>query len=350
MKNKSIILAIISFTFFFISCQKDEVYVNPVLSYPISNLTIQIGQTDYIATPILDTEKGLLDSLVIKVKAPNSYGTIKALDFADKSFSSNIGVGDVINFIDDVAEIDIIKNGNSTKYYIDMQFTIPPHMFLSRSGSRGGEGNVRYYVDEATANRLVSFDYNDVYTGFLDLTNSSWDNIGFVADDFKTYYDYSGGGSGESYYSWPTTKKVLESVSQHFPCDGPWNNWTYNNGNVDIVSPGFWFATFNTSTLFAEAFMTQWAISGTATSRIPMSYNSTEKEWEINASLSVGSFRFVTIPVSFGDPELNYGANAEDFSQIGPNGDNIQIDTPGQYSIRLSFENAPYYTYSLTKL
>ena len=331
------------------ACQKEEVYDNPVLNYPISNLVIQVGQYDYIATPVLSDAKLLKDSMVIKVKAPSSQGVVKALNLSDNSYKADVQVGDVLEFIDEVAVIQLTKNGVMEKHYIDMQFTPPPHMFLIRSGIRDKDG-IRYYVDEETADRLVSFDYNDIYTGFLDLTDSSWDNIGFVASDFIKYYDYDGGASGVSYYTWQTVEKQQTNGGRNFPCDGPWNNWTFTNGNPDIVSPGFWYAVFNTSTKVAEAFETQWGISGTAIDRTAMTYSKEQKEWSVQTTLAVGTFRFVTMPVVFGDPQLNYGATKDDFSQVGPSGDNISITEAGSYRITLSLTNAPYYTYSITKL
>lgn len=229
-----------------------------------------------------------------------------------------------------------------------MSYNPPPFMYFIKSSDRDADGN-RYYLATETADRIASGTYDTKYEGYVDLTASNWDNIGLISSDKTTYYDYAGGPwPAVSAYTWTGVEKA-GTGSDYFPCDGPWNDWKTVNGNAEIVSPGVWKINYDSETKQVEMVEVQWAVSGSAiSSKTAMTYSATNKTWSLTAQLVSGSFKFTTIPVSAGDPEVTYGL-ATGISQLASDGKDISISEAGTYTITLSLSNPPYYSYTLTK-
>lgn len=94
---------------------------------------------------------------------------------------------------------------------------------------------------------------------------------------------------------------------------------------------------------------TQFAISGDAVKDNGiMTYNHEDCKWCIDTFLSVGSFRFTTIPVNSGDPSLVYGLS-DGISPIVENGLDIPVEVSGKYKIELDLNNS-FYNYEIIKL
>ena len=63
-----------------------------------------------------------------------------------------------------------------------------------------GEKGDYYGLNTETAQTIASITYNNLFEGYIDLTNTSWNNIGLVQSDQSAYFDVSAGlGGGQSY-------------------------------------------------------------------------------------------------------------------------------------------------------
>ena len=345
---KNILLGILIVLTGFIACQDDNLPGNPTLTAPISGLIITVNGEDYTATPQLKEDGSLTENYILSVKIPSQAATVKEIYLSDNSFTADVKAGDNIQFVDNMLPITLSKKEQSKKYYIKMSYNPPPFMYFIKSSDRDADGN-RYYLATETADRIASGTYDTKYEGYVDLTTSNWDNIGLISSDKTTYYDYAGGPwPAVSAYTWTGVEKA-GTGSDYFPCDGPWNDWKTVNGNAEIVSPGVWKINYDSETKQVEMVEVQWAVSGSAiSSKTAMTYSATNKTWSLTAQLVSGSFKFTTIPVSAGDPEVTYGL-ATGISQLASDGKDISISEAGTYTITLSLSNPPYYSYTLTK-
>lgn len=333
---------------FIMGCQNTELPSNPTLTSPISGLVLTVNNEDYIATPMLNGNNELSDTLLLSVKIPSRFASIKSLSFSDTSYSSNIKVGDQITFENNVFAVDLAKNGQNRNYYIKMSYNPPPFMYFIKSSDKDVSGN-RYYLSVEKANNISSGTYDSQYEGYVDLTNSNWDNIGLITSDKTVYYDYNGGAwPAVSYYEWTGTPEK-SPMTGYYPCNGPWNNWKFTNNNSEITSPGVWKINFNSETKKVTMLEVQWAIAGSAVSkRTAMKFDSSLKQWSIKLAMSVGTFHFTTIPIASSDPSITYGLSTG-ISQLSEGGSDISVSEAGTYTVTLSLFNPPYYVYSISK-
>lgn len=332
----------------FTACQKDELPKNPTLQYAVSGLIINVSGEDYTAVPQLDANGVLSDVMLLDVKIPSRTAKIVQIDLAD-GLTTDVKAGDEIQFEDNMFALQLYRNGVAAeKYLVEMNFNPPPFYYFIKSSDRDADGN-RYYLNLDNPQTIASGTYDNHFEGEIDLTTTNWDNIGIITSDQKYYYDFAGGPwPALSEYSWTGVEKVANG-SGYFSCDGPWNDWLVTNGNPDIVSPGVWRVEFDKETFDVHMTMTQWAVSGSATNgKLAMTYSADSRTWSLTTSLSAGTLRFVTIPVTFGDSEFDLGLSSG-ISELGAGGDNIQIAESGNYLITLCLSNPPYYTYSVTK-
>ena len=56
-----------------------------------------------------------------------------------------------------------------------------------------GEKGDYYGLNTETAQTIASITYNNLFEGYIDLTNTSWNNIGLVQSDQSAYFDVSAG-------------------------------------------------------------------------------------------------------------------------------------------------------------
>lgn len=334
----------------FTSCE-DDLPKNPTIVSPISALEMTVNGIDYTAVPKLLDSGALNDTLFLTVRIPNTTATVKAVHF-DKGFTGNIKPGDVVTFDKDVFPISLNKGGDSYTYVIKMDYKEPPILYFVKSSDRDTDGN-KYYLDKNKSQRLASLNSDNKYEGFIDLTETNWDNIGLVASDLKSTYEYDGGWwPAKSSGSFTMVKKSASGTSNYFPSAGPWGDWLWTNDNPKIVSPGVWRFDFNVSSGELIMTETQWAVSGTAIgASTAMVYSTNKKEWSVTANLNVGTLRFVTIPVVDGDPTLSYGelGSSTVTGYIESQGKDIEIKEAGNYTISIDLSKPPYYSYSIIK-
>lgn len=328
------------------SCSNEEYPANPTIVSPISTLILSVEGMDYVAVPRLKEDKTLDNVLTLEVRKASTKAVVKAIVLADVGTEVNIAQGDEVTFESNRLALTLKRGMETESYYVEMVYNAPPFMYFTKTSDYGPEGE-RYYVDPVKSQRIASIDYNDKFEGYIDLTATNWDNIGLVASDLSSYYDFSGGANGSS-CSFDMVKK--ESAGGNtFACDGPWGNWASDNGNPEITSPGVWKVNFDAATHKMTLLHTQWAVTGSAISSLKtMAYSSDTRTWSLKTDLSAGTLKFTTIAVSEGDPVIVYGAS-EGLSRLSEEGTGIQIESAGNYTITLDLSQPPYYDYSIER-
>jgi hypothetical protein len=349
-RNINIISFIFSLLIGLYSCGNDDLPENPTLKSPISALIITVNGEDYTATPQLLPDGAFNDTLLLSVKQPNVTGTVKHFKLYDNA-TANISEGDAVTFINNVLTVNVYNGNESRAYYVEMRFNPPPFLYLVKSSDRD-ENGARYYLNTATAQKIVSGTYNHLYEGYIDLTGTNWDNIGLVQSDLSAYFDYNGGwGSGRSSGSFVFTSKQANGTG-FFPCDGPWADWKWKGANTEIVSPGVWKFNFDAATNTLDLTEIQWAITGSAAVSIQaLTYSSATKIWTLTMNLSSGSLQFTTIPVTVGDPTVTVGESSSSTvtGRLSSGGNDITISSAGNYTIEMDLSNPPYYAYRIVK-
>ena len=329
-----------------VSCSSEELPANPTIVSPVSSLVLSVEGMDYVAVPRLKEDKTLDNVLTLEVRKASTKAVVKSIVLADASAEANVAVGDEVTFTGNRWEL-VLKRGMETgSYFVEMVYNEPPFMYFVKTGDYGPEGE-RYYVNPDKSQKIASINYDTKFEGYIDLTGTNWDNIGLVASALSSYYDFSGGADGSS-CSFEMVKK--ESAGGNvFACDGPWGNWTSNNGTPEITSPGVWKINFDAATQVMTLLHTQWAVTGSAISSLKaMTYSSETRLWSLDTDLSPGTLKFTTIAVGYGDPIIVYGAS-EGLSKLSEEGTDIEIGTAGNYTITLNLSQPPYYDYSIKK-
>lgn len=334
----------------FIACN-DELPKNPTVISPISALEMTVSGIDYTAVPKMNADGTLNDTLFLSVRIPNTNATVKAIHL-NGGLTTDMKQGDIVTFTQDVLPVTLSKGKDTYTYYIKMSYTKPPILYFVKTSDRDADGN-RYYLDIETAQRLASPNADDKYEGFIDLTDTNWDNICIVASDLRSYYDCNSGWWPEqSSGSFIFSQNSASGTSYYFASQGPWADWLWANNNSQIVSPGVWKFDFDISTMELNLVEVQWAVSGTAIgTSTTMTYDANSRTWVVNTNLAPGSLRFVSIPVTDGDPTLSYGelGSTATTGYIESQGKDINVEDAGSYKITLDFNNPPYYVYSITK-
>ena len=342
----AIILAII-----ISACSDKDLPSDPVLTMPVTGLRLEVSGEDYTAVPSLGSDASFTGELMLPVKIPARKAVVKEISLLP-GYTSPINVGDELIFTDNICVLEVNASGNRTETFnVVMQFNPPPFFYFVKTSDRDEVGD-RYYLNPETQARIASGNYDNYFEGEVDLTASNWDNVGLVSEDLSTIYNLAAGPwPAVSSYSWTPETKSAAPGSTHFKTEGPWNDWLVTNGNPDIISPGVWRCNYDTSANIVDMTMTQWAVFGTALESVKaMTYDPTTKSWNINTGLTAGAFHFETIPVSFGDPTFRLGYKADILGDLAEDGNEITVVQSGDYSITLTLSNAPYYTYTLTKL
>lgn len=329
-----------------VACSNEDLPANPTIVSPVASLVLSVEGMDYVAVPRLKEDKTLDNVLTLEVRKASAKAVVKSIVLADAGAEVNIAVGDEVTFKNNRLEL-VLKHGMETEsYFVEMVYNAPPFMYFVKTGDYGPEGE-RYYVDPDKSQKIASINYNDKFEGYIDLTGTNWDNIGLVASDLSYYYDFSGGADGSS-CSLDMVKK--ESAGGNtFACDGPWGNWTSDNGNPKITSPGVWKFNFDAATQKMTLLHTQWAVTGSAISSLKaMTFSSETHTWSLNTDLSAGTLKFTTIAVTKGDPVIVYGIS-EGLSHLSEKGTDIEVGMAGNYTIVLNLSQPPYYDYSIKK-
>lgn len=331
------------------ACSDDDLPTDAVLESPISGLVVSVNGEKCTALPQLDENGSFADKMLLTVKIPSRKATIVQLNLADKRWTSDVQSGDEVMFEDNLLPITLYENGTEKgKYWVEMKFNPPPFYYFIRSGDTDEWGG-RYFLHTENPQTIASATYDNKFEGYVDLTDSNWDNVGLINSDQTKYYDFNGGPwPAVSNYSWTGVEKDAPGWG-YFPCDGPWNDWLATDGNTDIVSPGVWRVAFDSETFNVDMTMTQWTVSGSAVgNKLAMTYSHDTKTWTLTAQLTAGTMRFETIPVMASDPTFNLGLS-DGISQLADGGADISVSQAGNYSIELDLSKAPYYTYSLEK-
>ncbi len=330
------------------ACQKESLPLDPVLNPAISGLVLTVNGMDFTAVPQLDPTNTITRDFLLSVRIPSSSAVVKQISLSDENASASISPGDVVTFTDNELDITVTRGNVQEQYTVTMRYNPPPFMYLIKSSDRDDEGN-GYFLNEATADRIASATYDNHYEGYVDLTATNWDNIGLVLSDKTFFYDIDGGWwQGETSGSFEMERNRAGEFG-YFITRGPWADWKLTNDNPRVVSPGVWKINFDSETKVMNMLEVQWSITGTAApDNLLLQYYPEEKIWKSVVDMSTGTFKFTTIPVSFGDPTVTYGVS-EGISQLATGGDEIPVNEAGQYEVILNLGTPPFYRFELLK-
>ncbi|KAA6328056.1 hypothetical protein EZS27_023007 [termite gut metagenome] len=287
-------------------------------------LEFTVNETEKCPVVFQYSEEGELnDTILIMVEQLKTKAKVKIFTLIDPAIQINLTVGEEVTFNeDDILLITLTLGGASKTYYVRMQEKEQEKsksFFYVVKTSDVDDAGGKYYLNEAKAEKLIAVSETN-YEGYADFTKTNWDNIGIVKPDLSGVFDVDGGFYPEqSYGSFVLTENTIGG-GLHFKINGPWADWTWTGGNEAIVAPGVWKLNFDTSTNQLDLLEVQWAITGTATNDgvQAMTYTSPNKTWSVTANLSAGNIRFITIPISEGDPIITYGmASKTHLSETG---------------------------------
>jgi hypothetical protein len=336
------------------SCVKEE-KISPVSVFNLSSilyLEFTVNETEKCPVIFQYSEGGELnDTTLIMVENLNTSAKVKTFTLIDPAIQINLTAGEEVTFNEsNVLQITLALGGANKTYYVSMQEKeqegSKSFFYVVKTSDMDDAGG-KYYLNEAKAEKLIAISETN-YEGYADFTKTNWDNIGIVKSDLSGVFDVNGGFYPEqSCGSFILTEKTVDG-GLHFRTDGPWADWTWTGGNEAIVAPGFWKLNFDTSTNQLDLLEVQWAITGTATNDgiQAMTYTSSNKTWSITANLKAGNIRFTTIPVSEGDPIINYGQVSK--THLSENGNAINVTSDGNYTLKIYLNVTPY-SYEITK-
>lgn len=329
-----------------VGCARESWPDNPVIKSKIGSLIMTVRGEDYTAIPVLNEKKELTDTMLLSVKLPSNQATVKTIKFSEPTGTADIKEGDVVDFVNDMFTFHYSDSYGSKDFVVVMSYNPPPFYYLVKSSDRDDQ-RVRYYLDVNVNPHVASGNYDHNFEGYVDLTATNWDNICLVNSDQTAYYDVAGGFAAKQSYGTLTLVENTPQGDGHYPCNGPWGEWTTDGGNEKIVSPGYWRVSFNSETLDLTMLETQWAVTGSAVSETTaMIFYPEDKVWKLTCTLKAGNVKFVTIPVTATDPVLEYGADPSSTGSVKEGGNAINVEA-GEYEIILDLHEAANYVYSI---
>ncbi|RTQ52140.1 SusF/SusE family outer membrane protein [Hymenobacter gummosus] len=122
-------------------------------------------------------------------------------------------------------------------------------------------------------------------------------------------------------------------------------------GNLTVPTTGYYRLKANTTTLTWEAVKTTWSVIGSATpggwnADTPLTYDATAGTWSARVTLTAGAIKFRANndwPINFGDGSASVPADG----LLDYGGSDINVTTPGTYTVTLDLSRPGNYTYSL---
>lgn len=174
-------------------------------------------------------------------------------------------------------------------------------------------------ADSATVVRLASSADNNIFDGYIYVENPNTEIIFTPQQDLNLVF---GDNNNDG---------VLDP----------------NGANIIIADPGFYRINVNINTTTYSITKTDWGLIGSATPNgwdadQDMTYDPVEKAWSINVDLIAGAIKFRAND----DWAINLGDTGLD-GVMEYEGDDINIPANGGYTIKLFFDRADYYTYSV---
>ena len=168
-RNITLILITLCLAIGVVSCSEDSYPENPTLVSPISGLVLEVNGTDYVATPLLQEDGLLSKTLLVAVNQPSTTAIVKQIDVSDPSATVNINVGDVITFRNNQFALEWTKGTQAETFLLEMSYNPPPVMYLVMSGEKGDY----YGLNTETAQTIASITYNNLFEGYIDLTETT---------------------------------------------------------------------------------------------------------------------------------------------------------------------------------
>ncbi|UMY65953.1 MULTISPECIES: SusE domain-containing protein [unclassified Flavobacterium] len=132
--------------------------------------------------------------------------------------------------------------------------------------------------------------------------------------------------------------------------DGSFSNALVESGESDCsAAAGYYRVRANTTTLVYSVEPTTWGIVGAATpggwdASTALTYNSTNKTWEGDVTLSAGEFKFRANNAW----TINLGGDPDEDGSMNYDGPNLSVGAGGSYHVVLDLSNPRKYSYTLT--
>lgn len=178
--------------------------------------------------------------------------------------------------------------------------------------------------DPGTAAAIISVENNGIYTGYVTFTDPASLEFKFTSERSWGGTNYGSGGTN-----------ILSP-------DG-------SASNLSVPEPYTYKLVANLNDLTWSAESYSWGIIGDATTGgwstdTDMTYNSTDRVWEITADLAAGELKFRLND----DWATNYGDDDTSDNLLNPGGANIPIAAAGSYTIIMDLKDIDNPTYSIT--
>ncbi|UII19219.1 SusE domain-containing protein [Fulvivirga ligni] len=278
------------------------------------------------------------------IKAVTHYGVQLSLD---ESFASNVTILEVTEQLSGGAKVSAINkalidwelpidesvevfsrvfatvNPNvDTAFSTAVSYIMTPYETLPEYPMVYVPGAYQGWSPGEVNGRLFSYESNDVYEGIIRLTGS--DPVEFKLTPAPNW-DNSWGGT--------------------LTADGDGYTGTLDGGDNLKAAPGTYKFTFNTTDLTITLEKTDdWGVIGSSvapfdwSADVDMFYNGQRKMWEITDDFKAGEFKFRAND----DWAKNYGDSEPDMVLDTNDGNNIKLDSDGNYTIRANFETMDY--------
>lgn len=346
MKRKILnVLALAAAVLGFTMCKDEGLPSNPVVQYPIKTLivTLNSGNDDYTATPKFGADGSITDTMTVNTFKEQSVGIIKTIVLADPGMTASVKDGDNVAFVDGKLTIVLTKGSAERKICLDILYPKPepepePDDVYYFAWNSGATEDPTSKIVGSVNPKLVSAANDGNYEGYVDLTGKGWYNIGVVNPAKTKFYDHDHAAAlpSNSYFTLAMTEK--DADNNMFPFAGPWAGWD-----------GMWKANFNSASKELTMLKTVWTINGTATGGTAksMTYNTGNRKWTVDVSLSVGAFKFSTLALNAGDPVVTYGDKGG--KALGASGSDIAVTEAASYTVTLDLTSAPNYKYTIVK-
>ena len=347
---KKLVIFNILFMLLFTACyERDEVYMGEVTEPVLSN---SLHNSEFVLT-----EENLEDPFETFSWSAAEFGFdhrnpdyVLRMDLAGNNFANSISLGTTREHQFTVLNSRINQNlltlGAEPGEKLSVQFKL----IASISADIRAESNIvqvdltamdvvidypKLYVAGdhngwAFTDMIYSFKSDDVYEGYIWMDNGdNWNKfkMSMVPDWVEEYVIGDPDPSGTS-----GTLQV--------------GNWGGNDINA-TEGIGYYHLVANLNNLTYQVFKTEWAVTGdfNGWSFTPMQFDVGSKTWSLTADLTAGGFKFIANEnwsLIYGDDEL------DGILDPGHDGNNIQIEEDGNYTIILNLHDVPY-SYSVTK-
>jgi hypothetical protein len=216
-----------------------------------------------------------------------------------------------------------ISDSVAAIYSNKVTVAITPYLVIINYPSLWVPGDYQGW-DPASAPKVSSKAANGIYEGYVFFQGGS------LKFKYTSHPDWN-----HTNYGWASSTTTGNDVAGTFNTTG---------GDLFVPVVGYYLLKANTNNNTWSGTKTTWSIIGNAptlsnnwTNDVPMTYDATNKVWTVTTTFVAGAFKFR----ANNDWAINFGDTGGDLS-VEYNGTDIQITTPGTYTIKLDLKPGNY--------